>query len=320
MIARRQGPDGPSSGPILCLGETLVDLICERPVADWNEADSFVPHCGGGPTNVAVVAARCGAAAAVAGGVGDDAWGRWLRGRLEREGIDLRWFLLIPGEETVVAFAVIDERAVPDFLIYGRGIGAVAEALACRIEEAVAACSALYVTSNTLVGPRERALTLRARELALSAGKPVAVDANLRPARWADLESALGLLRSLCSDALLVKLNVEEARLLTELDDPEAAADAVCALGARLAVVTLGADGALVHGDASARAPGVAARVVDTTGAGDALGGVLLAALATAGWEPAAAAQALPAAVAAAARSTEAFGALEALPERIPLP
>ena len=154
MIARRIGPDGPSSGPILCLGETLVDLICERPVADWNEADSFVPHCGGGPTNVAVVAARCGAAAAVAGGVGDDAWGRWLRGRLEREGIDLRWFLLIPGEETVVAFAVIDEQAVPDFLIYGRGIGAMAEALACRIEEAVAACSALYVTSNTLVGPR----------------------------------------------------------------------------------------------------------------------------------------------------------------------
>ena len=252
--------------------------------------------------------------------MGDDAWGRWLRGRLEREGIDLRWFSLIPGEETVVAFAVIDERAVPDFLIYGRGIGAVAEALAGRIEEAIAACGALYVTSNTLVGPRERALTLHARELALSAGKPVAVDANLRPARWADLESALGLLRSLCSDALLVKLNVEEARLLTQLNDPEAAADAVCAFGARLAVVTLGADGALVRGEASARAPAVAARVVDTTGAGDALGGVLLAALATADWEPAAAAQALPAAVAAAARSTEAFGALEALPDRIQLP
>ena len=82
---------------------------------------------------------------------------------------------------------------------------------------------------------------LRARELAVSAGKPVAVDANLRPGRWADLELALGLLRSLCPEARLVKLNVEEARLLTELNDPEAAADALCALGARLAVVTLGA-------------------------------------------------------------------------------
>jgi len=109
----------------------------------------------------------------------------------------LRWFSLVPGEETVVAFVLIDERAVPDFLIYGCGIGAVAEALADGIEEAVAACGALYVTSNTLVGARERALTLRARELALSAGKPVAVDANLRPGRWADLELALGLVRSL---------------------------------------------------------------------------------------------------------------------------
>ena len=47
-----------------------------------------------------------------------------------------------------------------------------------------------------------------------------AVDANLRPTRWTDLELALGLVRSLCPEARLVKLNVEEARLLTGLDDP----------------------------------------------------------------------------------------------------
>jgi hypothetical protein len=65
----------------LILGETLVDLICERPVAAPGEADAFVPHFGGAGANVAVTAARAGADVALAGGAGDDDWGRWLQGR-----------------------------------------------------------------------------------------------------------------------------------------------------------------------------------------------------------------------------------------------
>jgi hypothetical protein len=50
---------------ILCLGEALVDLICERPIASVAEADAFVPHFGGVVANVAVVAARAGAPVAL---------------------------------------------------------------------------------------------------------------------------------------------------------------------------------------------------------------------------------------------------------------
>ena len=46
---------------IRCLGEALVDLICEHPVASLTEADSFSPHFGGALANVAVAAARAGA-------------------------------------------------------------------------------------------------------------------------------------------------------------------------------------------------------------------------------------------------------------------
>jgi sugar/nucleoside kinase (ribokinase family) len=49
---------------------------------------------------------------------------------------------------------------------------------------------------------------------------------------------------------------------------------------------------------------------VDTTGAGDAVTGVLLAALARTGFYPAALAAQLPDAVAEAARATERYGAL----------
>jgi fructokinase len=121
--------------------------------------------------------------------------------------------------------------------------------------------------------------------------------------------------RGFCTGAALVKVNGEEARLLSGEADPARAADALCtSLRAQLVAVTLGGEGALVRGAARADVPGVAARVVDTTGAGDAVTGVLVAALAAAGFEPAAAAEALPWAVAVASRSTEAYGALEALP------
>ncbi|MGZ4386364.1 MAG: carbohydrate kinase family protein [Gaiellaceae bacterium] len=307
--------------PLLFVGETLVDLTCQHPVADWSQADSFVPHCGGAPTNAAIVAARCGVPVAIGGGVGDDQWGRWLAEQLRVERIDLNWWARLPGVQTAVAFAVLDLEAVPDFLIYGQGIEAAMEALEPRLEEAISACSALALGSNTFVGERERAISARARELALEQGRPLIVDVNLRPHRWQDPALAVEVVRSFCREATLVKVNGEEARLLSGLDDPAAAAEEICSsLRARLTVVTLGASGALVRGQARADAPGLPASVVDTTGAGDAVNGVLAAALVASGFDPQAAAGALPTAVAVAARSTEGYGALEALPASIELP
>ena len=303
---------GPSA-PALCVGETLVDLICRRPLASFDEADSFVPHAGGAPTNVAVVAAREGAAVGIAGGVGDDPWGRRLERRLRSEGVDLRFWRRLPGEETAVAFAVLDRDAVPEFLVYGDGIRAAMLALEPAAVEAVAAGSAVVLGSNTMVGETERRVSLDVRERALAAGVPVLFDWNLRLHRWRDPGEAIGVARAVCESALLVKVNADEARLLTGEADPARAAERILGLGCRLALVTLGADGALLRGDASADAPGVRAHVVDTTGAGDALLGVTLAALVRSGYDPAAAAAALPRAVEVAARTTETFGAIGAL-------
>jgi fructokinase len=306
--------------PILFLGETLVDLICEHPLDDWSQADSFVPHCGGAPTNSAIVASRCGAGVAIAGGVGDDQWGRWLERRLLDERIDLRWWKRLPGTQTAVAFDVIDREARPDFLIYGEGIERALEALELELEEAVSSSAALEIGSNTLLGRREREISEHARSLALSNDKPLVVDVNLRPARWPDLAQAVEVVRFVCDGAFMVKVNSEEAYVLSGEPDPARAAEALCVeLGARITLVTLGAEGALVRGEASADAPGVSVRVADTTGAGDALLGVVLGALLRSDFDPRAVAQALPLAVEVAAKSTEGYGAVDSLPEEIRL-
>jgi fructokinase len=296
---------------ILLLGEALVDLICERPVDGLAQADAFVPHFGGAVANVAVGAARQGADVELAGGAGADAWGGWLRERLTAEGVGLTWFGSVPGVVTPVAFVTVDVHGEPSYAIYGDSIQAIVGGLEDTLLGAVAECDALFFTSNTLVGERERALTLAARDRALELGKHVVVDPNLRLHRWDTPARAASEGRDLVKGAFLVKCNAEEARLLTGEDDPARAAEGLLAMGAGHAVVTRGPRGALLRGGGMRMdVPGAEATPVSTVGAGDAFCGVLLGRLAATGFYPPAIAAALPDAVEEAARAVERWGAL----------
>jgi sugar/nucleoside kinase (ribokinase family) len=296
--------------PLLCLGEAIVDLVCERPVSGICAADQFRPHFGGAVANAAVSASRHGATVALAGGAGHDAWGEWLWDRLAAESVDMRWFKLVGDLRTPIAFVTVDDRGEPDFAIYGEGIEATVEAVAPQLGAAIDASGGFFFSSNTLVGPVERKLTMDAREQALRLGRAVCFDPNLRLPRWPSTEDAVAAAKACVPGATLVRANRVEAELMTDRVDPVDAADALVEMGAQAAVVTRGAGGAVLRGAAEADVPGVPARVVNTTGAGDVLTGTLLAALQRARYDPDALAPALVHAVEDSARATERWGAL----------
>jgi fructokinase len=187
----------------------------------------------------------------------------------------------------------------------------VVHALADRVDDALAGSAALFLSSNTLVGERERAVTMRARELALEQSKPLIFDPNLRLHRWRSDAAAAAAANACVPGAVLVRATAAEAKLMAGADDAEEAARALVAAGARVVVITLGPDGAILRGELHADVPGVHADVISTVGAGDALTGVLLARLALAGFDPAAVASGLQEAVEASARACERWGALE---------
>lgn len=297
---------------ILCLGEGLVDLICERPVASLTDADSFVPRFGGALANVAVAASRGGAEATLAGAAGDDEWGRWLAERLGREGVDLRFFELLEGELTPIAFATFDERGDASFQIYGDAVRIAVESVAPRLESAIDAATALVFSSTTLATPGERRVTLRARELALERGVRVCFDPNIRPNRWdGDPRPAAEASRELIDGSFLVRANRDEAMAIAEVDDPREAAAKLVAMGTELAVVTLGEEGAVIRGACEAEAPAVEVEVVSTLGAGDAFMGTLVAGLATRDWDSSRADDALGPALEAAAKACTRYSALD---------
>jgi sugar/nucleoside kinase (ribokinase family) len=300
-----------TSARTLCLGEALVDLICERAVSSLLEADVFVPRFGGAVANVAVAASRAGARVMLAGGAGEDEWGRWLQTRLEQEGVDTSLFELAPGHQTPLAIVLVDAQGEARYQIYGETIETAVEALGDRLEPALRSCGALFISSNTLVGEQERAVTMRARELALELGAHVILDPNVRLHRWSSRANAAASSNACVPGALLVRANRAEAELLTGEQDPERAAVALLKAGARLVVITLGADGAILRGEQRADAQGQPAQVLSTIGAGDVFTGVLLAKLAQSGFYPAAVAASLAQAVSESAKACERWGALD---------
>jgi fructokinase len=105
---------------------------------------------------------------------------------------------------------------------------------------------------------------------------------------------------------MVVRTNLEEGRWLAGLSeggDAEAAAEAIVALGARIAVVTRGEDGAVMRGAARGEHPGLRIDLVSPLGAGDAFMGTLAAGLEQRGFDPARAAETLGPACEAAARA-----------------
>jgi fructokinase len=296
---------------VLCLGDPLLDLICERQLPDPLQADAFVPHPGGAVANIAALAARAGVQVALAGATGADDWGRWLRERLQRAGVETSLLELVAGRQTSVALVTVDTAGEPSWRIYGADHEAVAPMLDRRLEEAVRDSGALLIGSNSLVGERGRELTMRARQLALEQGRHVIFDPNLRLHRWRSRADAQASANACVPGALLVRANLAEAQLMTGEEDVERAALALVKAGARMVVISLGARGALLRGELRADAGGVQARVLSTIGAGDALTATLLQALARTGFYPPAVAASLRDGVLAGARACERWGALE---------
>ncbi|MGH2844258.1 MAG: carbohydrate kinase family protein [Solirubrobacteraceae bacterium] len=296
---------------VLCLGEALVDMICERHVACVQEADMFVAHFGGAVANVALLAARAGARTALAGGAGEDPWGHWLSAQLRDARVGLDHFQLVPGLPTPLAITTVDRDGEATYSIYGGAIATVVAALHDRVEHAVAQSGALFISSNTLVGESERQVTMRARGQALELGRPVILDPNLRLHRWPSHADAAASANACVPGALLVRANAAEARLMTGEDDADPAAAALLRAGARNVVISDGPRGAILRGAIDLDVPGVRARVISTIGAGDVLSAMLIARLQSTGFYEPAIAAALPQAISAAALACERWGACD---------
>ena len=246
-------------------------------------------HVGGVVLNHVGWAALLGLRAGIFGKQADDPNGRFLRGAMDRHGIEHRFVL--DGSASTFADIYVDDAG-------GRAIymapGATSETTPddIRRHHADFIAGAAWVTTEVSQLPLDTALEVL--RIARESGARTVVDLDVPPS---DAIPGLGdekTLHELLGAADLLKPSkAAAAELVAEVGaDAAAVAEALRArFGNEVVAVTDGEAGAaLATPSGTIRAPAVKAReVVDTTGAGDAfLGGLLFAHVRGLDWEVAA--------------------------------
>ncbi len=226
---------------------------------------------GGKGANQAVAAARLGAEVTMVVKLGNDVFGDQAEANLVKEGV--RSDFVFRTEETHTGAALIMVDAEGENMIV---VAAGANNL-LKPEDVDAAHEAIVQADVLLV---QLEIPPETVERAIALAHEAGVQVLLNPAPGRPLSAELLALVDVLTP------NETEAQIITglpvrDLKEAETAARQLLAKGVGAAVVTLGAQGALVVTSTGLeRVPGRRVEVVDTTGAGDAFSGALAVALA----------------------------------------
>ena len=285
------------------VGQVSFDYVCSAPVLPAAggkvRALDYARLPGGQVATALLACARLGLRAAFVGSVGDDAEGEAVLAPLRAGGVDLAAVRTRPGVPTQMAQIWIERGSGERAIVWFRD-----PRLALRPDEI----------------PAE---TIRAaRALHLDAGDPGAAQAAARAARGAGVPVVLDAdqpepgLEELLRDVDFPVVSRGLAETFYRTSKLEEALERMRAAGARMAVVTLGAAGALARvGERVIRSPAYRVEARDTTGAGDAFRAGFIWGL----LEGLDAEGVLRAAAAAAAMNCRALGAQGGLPDRAEL-
>ena len=259
---------------IVVVGDLLYDMLARVEGSVAFGTDTFTEiqaAAGGSGANAAVWLALLGVETHFVGRVGDDVLGEALAAELKSSGVVphlARDRSLATGKVFVLVDGVGERTMITD-----RGAG---EALSPEdLPEELFNGGHLHLSGYTLSGGSRRETALKALRLAREAGMSISVDPSSVP-----LLEEIGPERFLewTRGADLCLPNLEEGALLGGAGDPDRVTHRLLRYYPGV-VLKLGAGGALY---ASAdggwvRLPAMPARVVDTTGAGDALSAGFLA-------------------------------------------
>jgi len=272
---------------VICLGEVLVDLISQEPGKKLADVALFKKFAGGAPANVAVGLARLGCDTGFAGKIGQDSFGRFLKKYLDDNGVNTEALLADSQHKTRLAFVAVASDGERTF----------------EFAEKYPADAALKIEDFSLEYFK-RARIVQFGSLPLTVPSKVELfsqliyrlnheniltsfDPNYRPALWKTPQKDRKVLGSIASHCRILKVNLEEARLLGGTESIEKLLTNLFYRHTWLLAITLGKDGCILKNPrCQIKIPGFNVKVVDTTGCGDAFTAGLLSGLIKSGRSP----------------------------------
>jgi len=243
-------------------GEALMDLI---PVAGGDR----VPMVGGGPANTAKAVARLGYETYFVGGISSDDYGKAIEEDLVGSGVDLS--LVYRGDEsTALAIATIDENGLAkyDFELDGTASFAFDSSWLPSGDPDV-----IHVGSvATLLEPGASELL----KWVSSKSAPVVFDPNVRPSIQGDKALYRVAVERWIEKASIIKLSDDDLNWLYGGGEEEIVSGWL-ARGVSIVVVTRAEKGLRAYSSGAViDVPAVKVELVDSVGAGDTIGAVLV--------------------------------------------
>ena len=244
-----------ANSQVWVVGEALIDLV--------PKGQTRVPIVGGGPANTAKALSRLGYATSFIGGISSDKYGEMIEAELAGIDLSLTHRSDLP---TALAIATLDESGSASYEF--------------KLDETATfdfrnewlpsgSPGLLHIgTLATVIEPGASVLLNWASEFDC----PIIFDPNIRPSVMRDKMKYLEIFERWAKLADVVKMSDEDLSWLGYSD-----ISPILDMGAALVVVTRGADGITGYTcNESVSVPGVKVQVVDTVGAGDTVGAVLV--------------------------------------------
>jgi fructokinase len=256
---------------IVVAGEALIDLLV-------HPDGRVVPVAGGGTYNAARAIGRLGVPVQWIGGLSSDRFGRMLEAGLVADGVGID-HVQRTELPTTLALAELDEDGSAAYRFYVEGTSAPQVKAAALPSPLPAGTRAVYAGSLGFV-LEPMATTLEALVAGLPDDVLLLVDPNCRPSVTPDPGAYRARMGRVLARADIVRASADDLAFLVPDRGREVAMGWLAALGPRGVIVTDGAGPVSVHVDGATHVlPVPPAPVVDTVGAGDTLGGALLACL-----------------------------------------
>ena len=293
---------------ILAIGEPMVEFIEDR----TSPSAVYRPGHGGDTSNAIIAAARQGARTAYFTHLGDDAFGHQFIELWDQEQVGRGDVVLQPDARTGIYFVTHG----PDghaFSYYRAGSAASLVGPKHVPDGLVESAKVLHVSGiSQAISTSACDMIFEAMKRAKHAGRLISYDTNLRLRLW-PIERARAVIHAAVAMSDIALPGLDDAEQLTGLSEPEAICDFYLRLGAKIVALTLGKKGTMVAIPGERRhVPARVVTAVDATGAGDTFDGAFLAEWLRVRDPFAAAAYAN----AAAALSTQGYGAVAPIPKR----
>ncbi|WP_439614921.1 carbohydrate kinase family protein [Shinella sp.] len=258
---------------ILCCGEALIDML---PRTSTLGEDAYAPYAGGAIFNTAIALGRLGVPTGFFTGLSDDMMGDILRGTLKDSGVDYSYCATLSRPTTVAFVKLVDGHATYAFYDEGTAGRMITEAELPALGDD---CEALHFGAISLIpepcGSTYEALLAREHEK-----RVISLDPNIRPGFIKDKDAHMARIRRMAAMSDIVKFSDEDLAWFGLEGDEEALARHWLHHGAKLVVVTRGAEGAVGYtANHKVTVPSERVSVVDTVGAGDTFDAGVLASL-----------------------------------------